>query len=132
MMQIICLFLREHVFSPCASSLEEFQRYLTGPEENHSDCFEIQPLKSFIVVFSISKESQVPPQPGRLLELAGEGGNLPTQVRVQAGRRGPEKSMLISLSSRGINFKRKTPIGIWYNLRKLHSFYACFPYKYVL
>merc|ERR1719357_629237 len=45
---------------PCASSLEEFQRYLTGP------------------------------QPSRLLELAGEGGNLPTQVRVQAGRRGPD------------------------------------------
>ena len=104
MMQIICLFLREHVFSPCASSLEEFQRYLTGPEKNHSDCFEIQPFNFFLVVFSISKEKQVPPQPGRLLELAGEGGNLPTQVRVQAGRRGPGKSVLNSRSSREEKF----------------------------
>ena len=124
--------LKRLVFSPCASSLEEFQRYLTGPEKNHSDCFEIQPFNFFLVVSSNSEEKQVPPQPGRLLELAGEGGNLPAQVRVQTGRRGPGKSMLISLSSRGINSKRKTPIRIWYNLRKLHSFYACFPYKYVL
>ena len=104
MMQIICLFLREHVFSPCASSLEEFQRYLTGPEKNHSDCFEIQPFNFFLVVSSNSKENQGPPQPSCLLELAGEGGNLPAQVRVQAGRRGPGKSMLISSSSREDKF----------------------------
>merc|ERR550534_3438414 len=52
----------------CASSLEEFQRYLTGP------------------------------QSGRLLELAGEGGNLPTQVRVQAGRRGPDIGVIDTIT----------------------------------
>ena len=88
--------------SPCASSLEEFQRYLTGPEENHSDCVEIHSFNFFLS--SNSEEKQVPPQPGRLLELAGEGGNLPTQVRVQAGRRGPGKSMLISRSLREEKF----------------------------
>ena len=104
MMQIICFFLREPIFSPCASSLEEFQRYLAGPEKNHSACVEIQPFNFFLVVSSNSEEKQVPPQPGCLFELAGEGGNLPTQVRVQAGRRGPGKSMLISRSSREDKF----------------------------
>ena len=51
-------FLREQIFSPCASSLEEFQRYLTGPKEKHSDWVEIQPFNFFKLYPQIVKKAK--------------------------------------------------------------------------
>ena len=62
--------------SPCASSLEEFQRDLSSSRKKEDDFF-------------ITMHDPVLPQAGCLLELPRERGNLSAQMGVQARRGSP-------------------------------------------